>query len=363
MSEASSWPGGSLQPVGAAYQWHDALLSLHVIGDVVIAAGCCALALLLLHLRRRRNDVPNAGFLALVTCLLLVGTAQLLSIWTLWHIQHWLLGVIKLAAAIAAVVAAALLWRRVPALVGLPSRAQLDSSEAALQHANQELESFMSSVSHDLRSPLTTIAGQAGLLELSLGAHATDDLKRRVQRIHHSVRHMSELIEALLALSRIGRQELRPELLDISALAQSTVETLRRQDPKREVTITIQPHLSAQGDRRLVSALLAHVLGNAWKFTAHTAAASIEVGTSQQAAESALFVRDNGAGFDMAYTPKLFKPFQRLHPPSEFQGTGIGLASAARIVERHGGKIWAQAQPNAGAVFFFTLPKAETATS
>jgi light-regulated signal transduction histidine kinase (bacteriophytochrome) len=270
-----------------------------------------------------------------------------------------LLAAAKSAAAATAIVAAVLLWRRMPDLLALPSREQFASSQAALQHANQELESFMSSVSHDLRSPLTTIAGQAGLLELSLGANANDDVKRRVHRIHHSVRHMSELIEALLTLSRISRQELRPEALDISALARTTFEELRRQDPQREVSITIQPDLRARGDRRLVTALLAHVLGNAWKFTSHTQSARIEVGESKDSAGTTLFVRDNGAGFDMAYESKLFKPFQRLHSPAEFDGAGIGLASAARIIERHGGKIWAQAQPNTGAVFFFTLPKAE----
>jgi light-regulated signal transduction histidine kinase (bacteriophytochrome) len=288
---------------------------------------------------------------------LLLGVVHVLGIWNLWHTQHWLLAVAKNAAAALAIVAAVLLWRRMPQLLALPSREQLENSQAALQRANQELESFMSSVSHDLRSPLTTIAGQAGLLELSLGSHATDDLKRRVHRIHHSVRHMSELIEALLALSRISRQELRPEALDISALAQTTIDELRRQDPQREVSVTIQPHLNARGDRRLVTALLSHLLGNAWKFTSRTQAASIEIGAAKDGAEQAWFVRDNGAGFDMAYAAKLFKPFQRLHAPAEFTGAGIGLASAERIVERHGGRIWAQAQPNAGAVFFFTLQK------
>jgi light-regulated signal transduction histidine kinase (bacteriophytochrome) len=312
---------------------------------------------LLLRLRQHRRDLPSDGLLALAASLLLLGAVHVLSIWDLWHTHHWVHAAAKSAAAATVIAAAVLLWRRMPDLLALPSREQLESSQAALQHANQELESFMSSVSHDLRSPLTTIAGQAGLLELSLGANATDDLKRRVHRIHHSVRHMSELIEALLALSRISRQELRPEVLDISALAQAIFDELRRQDPQREVSVTIQPHLSARGDRRLVTALLTHVLGNAWKFTSRTAAASIEVGESKDSPESALYVRDNGAGFDMAYESKLFKPFQRLHPPSEFHGAGIGLASAARITERHGGRIWAQAQPNAGAVFFFTLQK------
>lgn len=332
----------------------NALLWLNAIGDAAIAAACCSLAWLLLRLLQRRADLPQVGIVALASFLLVLAAVHLLDIWSLWQALPGVLAAFKQAATFAAIVATALLWRHVPTFLALPSRAELDSSQADLQRSHDELEGFMSSVSHDLRSPLTTIAGQAGLLELSLGANATEDLKRRVNRIHHSVRHMSELIEALLALSRIARHELRAEVLDISALAQQTVDELRRKDPQREVSVAIQPQLQARGDRRMVTDLLHHVLGNAWKFTSRTAQASIEVGVSNDT-PPALYVRDNGAGFDMVYEPKLFKPFQRLHPPAEFEGAGIGLASAARIVARHGGKIWVKAQPNAGAVFYFTL--------
>jgi signal transduction histidine kinase len=346
-------------------QWHDAWLWFSAIGDALIAVACIGLSLLVLKAMQRRTDLPQRSLSALAVCLLLLGVAHGLAVWDLWDLwdlwdfQTWLLVVAKDVAAVAALVSVAWSWRELPQLLSLPSREHVRRAEAALERSHEELESFMSSVSHDLRSPLTTIAGQAGLLELSLGANATDDLKRRVQRIHHSVRHMSQLIEALLALSRIARHELRPESLDISALTQQIIDEFKRREPHREVSVTIQPELRGWGDRRMVTDLLGHVLGNAWKFTARTTPARIEVGATQTAGITALYVRDNGAGFDMVYEPKLFKPFQRLHKPSEFEGAGIGLVSAARILARHGGKIWVEATPNAGAAFYFTLPQAE----
>jgi signal transduction histidine kinase len=354
MPDAASPTDSALQASSSA-AGRDALLWLGAAGDVVIAIGCLGLALLVLRAAQQRADLPRPGLLALAASLSLLAVAHAFAVWDLGATQAWLLVGAKHAAATAALISVVCAWRQLPHLLSLPTREELVRSQAALQSAHAELESFMNSVSHDLRSPLTTIAGQAGLLELSLGAQAGDDLKRRVQRIHRSVRHMSQLIDALLALSRITRHELRPELLDISALAQQTLDDLKHKEPQRAVNITIQSELHAHGDRRMVSDLLGHVLGNAWKFTSRTPDALIEVGATRDGAAAALFVRDNGAGFDMAYAPKLFKPFQRLHPPSEFEGAGVGLASAARIVSRHGGKIWVEAAPNTGAVCYFTL--------
>jgi signal transduction histidine kinase len=213
------------------------------------------------------------------------------------------------------------------------------------------------SVSHDLRSPLTTIAGQAGLLELSL-PDATDEQKRRLTRIQGSVKQMSELIEALLVLSRISRQTLHREIVDVTALAESIVQDMRQKDPARNVEIVIQPNMAVHGDRRLVGDLFQNLIGNAWKFTSKTQQARIEIGQSSGGSLATLFIRDNGAGFDMAYEQKLFKPFQRLHGAADFDGSGVGLATVARIVDRHGGRIWAEGKPGQGAVFYFTLPTA-----
>jgi light-regulated signal transduction histidine kinase (bacteriophytochrome) len=169
---------------------------------------------------------------------------------------------------------------------------------------------------------------------------------------------MSELIDALLVLSRISRHTLRREAVDVTAVAESVIADLRQKDPERRVDVTIQPRMTVHGDRRLISDLITNVISNAWKFTSKIPSARIEVGQEIEGSMSTLYVRDNGAGFDMQYAPKLFKPFQRLHSPNDFEGSGVGLATVARIVDRHGGRIWAEAKPNEGATFYFTLPTA-----
>jgi light-regulated signal transduction histidine kinase (bacteriophytochrome) len=232
----------------------------------------------------------------------------------------------------------------------------LQIANERLASANRELEAFTASVSHDLRSPLTTIAGQAGLLELALGHSATEDQRRRLQRIQGSVKQMSELIDALLVLSRISRHTLRREIVDVSTLIETVIADLRQRDPLRQIDFKVQPGMSVHGDRRLISDLFANVIANAWKFTSKVTDARVDIGQTVEGSMSTLFIRDNGAGFDMAYASKLFKPFQRLHSPAEFEGSGVGLATVARIVDRHGGKVWADARPNQGAVFYFTLP-------
>jgi signal transduction histidine kinase len=262
----------------------------------------------------------------------------------------------QVLAALAAVTTAGLLWRAVPSILAMPSERQLREATDSLARATRELDAFTASVSHDLRSPLTTIAGQAGLLELSMGASANDDQRRRLQRIQHSVKQLSELIDALLLLSRISRLTLHREIIDVSALATAAVADLRRNDPARVVEVSIQSGINVHGDRRLIADLVANLLSNAWKFSARTPDSRIDMGVTTAGYMTTLHVRDNGAGFDMAYAQKLFKPFQRLHGVADFPGAGIGLATAARIIERHGGRIWAEAQPNKGACFYFTLP-------
>jgi light-regulated signal transduction histidine kinase (bacteriophytochrome) len=174
----------------------------------------------------------------------------------------------------------------------LPSQRQLRHANESLARANRELEAFTASVSHDLRSPLTTIAGQAGLLELSMGALATEDQKRRLHRIQASVKNMSDLIDALLVLSRISRHTLHRETVDISALAEQIIADLRQKHPERHVQVDIEPGLHVHGDRRLISDLFANLLGNAWKFTSKTAEARIQVGQLRDGAMATLFVRE-----------------------------------------------------------------------
>lgn len=355
----TSWfPSGQFLPQGHCYMWSPGVLWMNVVADILIATAYFTIPFALLYIARRRRDLP---FDWLVVCLgvfvVACGLTHVMAVWNVWHSNYWLEGIVKLLTAAASVPTAILLWRFLPGILLLPSQRQLRDANESLARANRELEAFTASVSHDLRSPLTTIAGQAGLLELSL-PDATDEQKRRLARIQSSVRQMSELIEALLVLSRISRQTLHREIVDVSALAESIVQDMRQKDPSRSVAVVIQPNMAVHGDRRLVGDLFQNLIGNAWKFTSKTGQPRIEIGQSNGGALATLYIRDNGAGFDMAYEQKLFKPFQRLHAAADFDGSGVGLATVARIIDRHGGRIWAEGKPNEGAVFYFTLPTA-----
>jgi DNA-binding response OmpR family regulator len=224
-----------------------------------------------------------------------------------------------------------------------------------LERTNQELEAFSYSVSHDLRAPLRTIDGFANILLLDHAEEMSGDANACLQRIRAAAQRMGELIDDLLELSRVGRTELVRSDIDLGSLARLVVEELARAQPDRKVAVKIEPSV-VHGDPRLLKVLLENLLGNAWKFTSKVAAPEIELGTEQDGDASVHFVRDNGAGFDPRYAQKLFAPFQRLHTETEFPGTGIGLATVRRILERHGGRIWARSAVGEGATFFFTVP-------
>ena len=229
---------------------------------------------------------------------------------------------------------------------------------AELQAANSELESFAYSVSHDLRAPLRALDGFSQILLDDYGARLDDEGRSYLDRIRAADQRMGALIDALLELSRLNRGELSRERLDISKMARDVAAELAEAEPGRAVELAIADDLEAHADRRLVQALLANLLGNAWKFTARHETARIEVGVDDADGERAFYVRDDGAGFDMAYADKLFGAFQRLHSPGEFEGLGIGLATVQRIVRRHGGRVWAESEVEKGATFHFTLPEA-----
>jgi two-component system, NtrC family, sensor kinase len=218
-----------------------------------------------------------------------------------------------------------------------------------LAAANLELEAFSYSVSHDLRAPLRTIRSFTMMLEEDAGAELDTASRDHLDRIIAATTRMSDLIDAMLELSRISRTGVTLGRVDLAALAAAVVEELRSRDPGRSVEVEIATGLDVNADPRLARALLDNVIGNAWKFTANIAA-RIEVGADR----GAFFVRDNGAGFDMAYADKLFAPFQRLHG-SDFAGSGIGLATVRRIVERHHGRVWAESAVGVGTTIFFTL--------
>jgi signal transduction histidine kinase len=226
---------------------------------------------------------------------------------------------------------------------------------AELERANEELETFSYSVAHDLRSPLRAIDGFAQLLLEDHGGVLPASGHDQLDRIRAASQRMSELIDDLLALARISRAPLQRQRVDLGAVATGIVEALRARDPDRRVTVALDRGLEALADPALVKIALENLLGNAWKFTARRPEATITVGRTATPSGPAFFVRDDGAGFDMAHQAQLFQPFHRLHRESEFEGTGIGLVTVHRIVARHCGRIWADAAPGAGATFFFTL--------
>ena len=224
-----------------------------------------------------------------------------------------------------------------------------------LQAVNKELEAFAYSVSHDLRAPLRSIDGFSQVLLEDYSGKLDKEGKDYLQRVRSASQRMAELIDDILNLSRVTRSEMRRETVDLSALAQTIATELRQSQPERQVEFIITPGLVVTADAHLLRVALENLLGNAWKFTKKQPRARIEFGYAETGGQSAYFVRDNGVGFDMAYAGKLFGAFQRLHSPSEYEGTGIGLATVQRIIHRYGGNIWAESAVDQGATFYFTL--------
>ncbi len=232
---------------------------------------------------------------------------------------------------------------------------ELRKSGAHLEAANKELEAFSYSVSHDLRSPLRSIDGFSQALLEDYPDKLDETGRDYLNRLRHASQKMGELIDGILKLSRLTRGELHQETVNLSGLALEITERLHEEQSKREVEFVIAKGLTAHGDTQMLRALLENLLGNAWKFTGKTDHPRIEFGQNRDGDRPVFFVRDNGAGFDPAYTDKLFNAFQRLHSETEFPGTGIGLATVQRIVNRHGGTIRAEGEVNKGATFYFTL--------
>jgi len=229
---------------------------------------------------------------------------------------------------------------------------------ALLEAANAELDAFSYSVSHDLRAPLRTIDGFSQAVLEDCGDQLSPEGKGYLQRVRAGTARMGRLIEDLLALSRAGRAQLELRTLDLTAMALTVLDELARTGPPRTVELRVEAGLTAGGDPGLVHSVLVNLLGNAWKYSARVPAARIELFAAALPDGSPGFcVRDNGAGFDLAHAGKLFQPFQRLHASEDFAGSGIGLAIVKRIINRHGGQVWAQGAEGGGAGFFFSLPE------
>lgn len=226
-----------------------------------------------------------------------------------------------------------------------------------LETLNKELETFSYSVSHDLRSPLRAIHGFTQILAEELWEKLDPDHADLLQRIIAAARRMNQLIDDMLTLARASKAAVQREPVDLAVLAQQVFGSLRHMLGQRDVRLSVESALHAQADPRLLRLVLENLLGNAIKFTRGREIAQIEVGQVKGQGLTAFFVRDNGAGFDMQWSTKLFAPFQRLHNDQEYEGTGVGLATVKRVIQRHGGKIWAESAPDQGATFYFTLPE------
>lgn len=232
----------------------------------------------------------------------------------------------------------------------------LEQRATQLEAANKELEAFSYSVSHDLRAPLRTIDGFSQALLEDYAEKLDDEGRNYLMRVRTAAQRMSQLIDDLLNLSRVTRAPLNAESTNLSSIAQRIVRDLQQTNPDRIVDISIMPNLVAESDPRLMKVVLENLISNAWKYSSKQEFARIEFGSAEDATGHRIyFVRDNGVGFDMAYVNKLFGVFQRLHTSSEFPGIGIGLAIVQRIIDRHGGRVWAEGSPNEGATFYFTL--------
>ncbi len=236
---------------------------------------------------------------------------------------------------------------------------EAESLNSQLEAANRELESFSYSVSHDLRAPLRAIDGYSRMILRKQGERFDDETLRQFGMIRNNVQTMGQLIDDLLAFSRLGKQEMSKTSLDMGVLINDVWQNLLAANPGRNMTLNILEIRPGMGDRSLLREVFSNLLGNAVKFTRNREMARIEVGSCVKDHETVYHIRDNGVGFDMKYHDRLFGVFQRLHSSADYEGTGIGLALVQRIIHRHGGRIWAESKPDEGACFYFTLPRTD----
>lgn len=357
-------------PHGHCYLWEGPLVWTMVTTDLLIGLSYMSISVCLYFLVRRIRLPFSSMFLAFGIFIAACGGTHFMEVYNLWVPDYWAAAFLKGVTAIASVVTAVILVPLMPKVVQFAVAArlseqrkrQLESLNAdleaktqELQHANRELEAFSYSVSHDLRGPLRGIDGFSQALAEDYSNQLDNQGQEYLQYVRTSAQRMGQIIDDLLKLSRVSRQEIKPEQVDLTAIAQKTIEFLHSGDSRRQVKVQVHSGMLTQGDPGLLRLVLENLLSNAWKFTANTSEAQIEFGAEVKAHEKVYFVRDNGVGFDMKYIDKLFGAFQRLHNNDEYSGTGVGLATAKRIIERHGGHIWAEAALGKGACFYFSL--------
>ncbi len=397
----------SFMPHGHCFLWDPRILWLHAVSDLGIAFAYFAIPLALIYFVERRQDFPFKGLLVLYSSfILLCGTTHLLGVWVLWYPNYFFEGVVKAITAIVSIATFFVTVKLVPQALQLvgprelakvnadlqknieeraKAQGELEQAYAAIEEKVKErtaslkesreevgrlnedlerrvaertadLESFSYSVSHDLRTPLRAIEGFSRIVMEEYPDKLDDEGKRLLKIVRENVSRMGNLIDDILAFSRAGRRDLSMGPVDMDSLAKAVLEELKPSMEGRDVQAGLGRLPPAQGDAAMLHQVLTNLIENAVKFTTNIDRAIIDISGRTGDNENIYCVRDNGAGFDMRYSDRLFGVFQRLHGADEFEGTGIGLAIVKRIVSRHRGRVWAEGKPGEGATFYFALP-------
>ena len=371
-------------PHGHCYFWDPGLVSLHVISDLLIALSYVSISTTLGYMVFiLRNELPfHWLFLAFGIFIIACGGTHFVEAWTVWHPSYWFAGDLKAVTAVASLTTALVLPSRVPKVKELllamkqvrrqkaaleaevERRCQIEEelteANARLKAANLQLESFSYSVSHDLRAPLRHMKGFAELLNKRSAASLDEKGRQQLDIVLQSADRMGLLMDQLLDFSRLGRAALDRRKVDLGAVAERAKAELAGEQESRTVSWDIGKLPFVEADAGLLHLVFLNLFSNALKFTRGKSEACIEVKTESSEPMAVISVRDNGVGFEPAYSGKLFGVFQRLHKVDDFEGTGIGLANVRRIVTLHGGETWAEGIVGKGATFFFSLPKSSS---
>ena len=375
---------GPFLPHGFCYLWNSGLVWLHLVSDVLIGLAYTSIPITLVYIMRKRRDVPfNWMFLCFGMFIVSCGATHFMEVVTLWIPAYWASGGVKAITAMASVPTAILLVRLVPQVLVLPRPQELRLANEALQmeirerqeaenvvrqlnedllrHAdelvqmNKDLESFTYSVSHDLRAPLRHINGYTAMLRDALGTGLKDPAEHHLRAISEAAVKMDGLVNDLLIIARVGQQELKLQVTGLNTLLDEALLELQEETRGREIAWKIGPLPFVVCDPGLMKQVFVNLLSNSIKYTRPRKGAAIEIAQDPNDERAPIFVRDNGVGFDMLQAGRLFGVFQRLHRAEDFEGTGAGLAIVKRILQKHGGTIWAEAALDKGATFFFTV--------
>jgi signal transduction histidine kinase len=371
---------------GQCMLWEPEIVGLHVISDFMTGLSYYLIPIALIIFVSKREDTPfPALFWMFGAFILACGTTHFFDIYTMWNPMYRVEGVIKFITGVVSVGTVAMLFPAIPKALTLKSPAelkeindqlldeiskrkkseqkvrslnqQLQEKIEELERANDELEKFSYSVSHDLRAPLRSIDGFSEAL-LDLYDDKLDERGQNyLQRVRNSSQEMGTLIDDILELSRISRTNIKRVEFDLSAMVRGISESAKNNHPDRSIEFIIESNMTINADRTLLKTVFQNLIDNAVKFTNAADPAKIEIGTIDKDGETIFYIKDNGVGFDMNYYEKIFTPFQRLHSSRDYEGTGIGMANIQRIIRKHDGRVWAESEPDNGATFYFTIGK------